>query len=67
MNQHRLFPGTPMLVHVFPAGGDRARHLTLEKIAQFRDVAIPQKATTPIAGPNFDNRIWWLDGWKVLP
>ena len=63
----QAFPNTSVLVHIFVAGGERARHLSLDKIAAFRAEAIPQKQKTPISGPHCEDRVWWLDGWKTLP
>lgn len=55
-----------ILIHIFLRGGDRARHITLDQIKSFRDKAISEDSITPINGPNFDDKIWFLDGWKTI-
>lgn len=59
-------PSQMVLVHVFPANGMRARHLTADMISQFRDHAIPQKKTRPINGPLFDKKVWFNSQWLDL-
>lgn len=61
-----LYPNVPVLVHVFPTGGERARHLSLEVLEKFRMEAIPEKQKISIRGPNMSRNVWWLDGWKTL-
>jgi hypothetical protein len=57
----------PVLAHVFPEQGLRARHITLDMIASFRDMAVPQKETTPVRGPHFEPTVWLQGGWQTLP
>lgn len=58
---------TPILVHVFPRGGNRARHITLEDIAKMRMQAIPEKQSRPLQGPHFSDHVWHLGAWHKLP
>lgn len=49
----RLYGDIPVLVHIFPRGGARARHITDEQIASMRQMMCPERMTTPMKGPWF--------------
>lgn len=57
----------PVLVHMFPASGLRARHLSLDIISACRETMIPQAQKVPLVGPHFAPTVWWTGGWKALP
>lgn len=49
----RLYGDIPVLVHIFPKGGARARHVTDEQIASMRQTMCPEDSRTPMRGPWF--------------
>jgi len=67
----------PVLVHIFPAGGMKAKHITPENISSLQQKAYKQlddeqkslrykkqlKKRPMVAGPNFEQRVWHLKGW----
>lgn len=61
-----LYGNIPILVDCFPDGSLRARHLTIEMIAGFRNKAVVEKSRTTKAGPNCSEWVYWLDGWKDI-
>lgn len=55
-----LYGDIEILVHIFPYGGMRARHITQEMIKGFQNEAISQNGNMTL-GPNFNEKVW-LDG-----
>lgn len=49
----RLYGNIPVLVHIFPVGGSRARHISDEQIASMRQKMCPERMMTPTPGPWF--------------
>lgn len=63
---YELFGDVPVLVHIFPSHGLRARNLTLGLISSCRAVMVPEKQRTPSRGPHFASTVWWMEQWRVL-
>jgi len=61
-----LYGNVPVLVHVFPVGGNRAKHIRPELIAKARKMLIPERQVRSIAGPHFDRKVNHLDQWIDL-
>ena len=50
---YNLYGDIPVLVHIFPSNGLRARNITPQMIDSFKALAIPQKKTKKLEGPHF--------------
>ncbi len=55
-----------LLVHIFPMGGMRARHLTADIIEKFRQKAFPQLQKRALVGPLFSPKVWFNSQWIDL-
>lgn len=59
-------PNQMLLVHIFPTGGMRARHLTSDTIIRFRNKAFVQNKNKALSGPLFGPKIWFNSQWLDL-
>lgn len=62
----RLYPGSPVLVAIFPRHGLRARHISVEMIKSFQTSAIPQRENAPVPGPHFGNDVFLNGKWITI-
>lgn len=61
---HELWGDIPVLVHIIPTGGLRARDITVEMVSRFRMNAFPQQRFgKAITGPHFDPMVWLRGHW----
>lgn len=56
---------TPLLVHIFPTGGDRARHLTKEQLNALYKGIEAEKTKAVVSSP-ITPIVWWLEKWQSV-
>lgn len=56
---------TPMLVHIFPAGGERARHLTPEMLIAFSRSIGAEKSSDVVRSP-IAPKIYYMGQWQQV-